>query len=75
VNASHGRHAFASQMLAASMPVTSLQSYMGHEHLDITMIHVEIFDLMLQQDYYHALRPWIPVQRISWYPTRKPITN
>jgi site-specific recombinase XerC len=49
------RHIFASQMLAASMPVTSLQSYLGHEHLDTTMIYAEISDPMLQQDYYQGI--------------------
>lgn len=28
------RHSFASQMLTAGMPVSSLQRYLGHEHLD-----------------------------------------
>ncbi|PWB50437.1 MAG: hypothetical protein C3F13_15910 [Anaerolineales bacterium] len=27
-------HTFASQMLASGMPVSSLQRYLGHEHLD-----------------------------------------
>lgn len=55
VNARRLRHTFASQMLAASMPVTSLQRYMGHEHLDTTMIYAEVSDPMLQQDYYQGI--------------------
>ena len=42
-------------MLAASMPVTSLQRYMGHEHLDTNMIYAEVSDPMLQQDYYQGI--------------------
>jgi integrase len=38
VTAQRLRHTFASQMLAAGMPVSSLQRYLGHEHLDTTMI-------------------------------------
>lgn len=55
VNARRLRHTFASQMLAASMPVTSLQRYLGHEHLDTTMIYAEVSDPMLQQDYYQGI--------------------
>jgi hypothetical protein len=42
-------------MLAASMPVTSLQSYLGHEHLDTTMIYAEVSDPLLRQDYYQGI--------------------
>jgi site-specific recombinase XerD len=60
VNARRLRHTFASQMLAASMPVTSLQRYMGHEHLDTTMIYAEVSDPMLQQDYYQGISAMDP---------------
>lgn len=60
VNARRLRHTFASQMLAASMPVTSLQRYMGHEHLDTTMIYAEVSDPMLQQDYYQGITAMDP---------------
>lgn len=60
VNARCLRHTFASQMLAASMPVTSLQRYMGHEHLDTTMIYAEVSDPMLQQDYYQGITAMDP---------------
>ena len=49
------RHTFASQMLAAGMPVTSLQRYLGHEHLDTTMIYAEVTDPTLQQDYFRGI--------------------
>jgi integrase/recombinase XerC len=60
VNARRLRHTFASQMLAASMPVTSLQRYMGHEHLDTTMIYAEVSDPKLQQDYYQGITAMDP---------------
>jgi hypothetical protein len=52
VTAQRLRHTFATQMLAAGMPVTSLQRYLGHEMLDTTTIYAEVSDPMLQQDYY-----------------------
>lgn len=55
VTAQRLRHTFASQMLAAGVPVTSLQRYLGHELLDTTMIYAEVSDPMLQQDYYHGI--------------------
>jgi site-specific recombinase XerD len=55
VTAHRLRHTFASQMLAAGMPVTSLQRYLGHEHLDTTMIYAEVTDPSLQQDYFRGI--------------------
>jgi hypothetical protein len=42
-------------MLAAGMPVTSLQRYLGHKHLDTTMIYAEVTDPTLQQDYFRGI--------------------
>jgi hypothetical protein len=42
-------------MLAAGMPVSSLQRYLGHEHLDTTMIYAEVSDPLLRQDYYQGI--------------------
>jgi integrase/recombinase XerD len=49
------RHTFASQMLAAGMPVTSLQRYLGHEDINLTMRYAQVSDAMLQQDYYQGI--------------------
>jgi site-specific recombinase XerD len=49
------RHTFASQMLAAGMPVTSLQRYLGHEDINLTMLYAEVSDSMLQRDYYRGI--------------------
>ena len=58
------RHTFASQMLAAGMPVTSLQRYLGHEHLDTTMIYAEVTDPSLQQDYFRGIASLDPSSEI-----------
>jgi len=42
-------------MLTAGMPVSSLQRYLGHEHLDTTMVYVEVSDPLLRQDYYRDI--------------------
>jgi hypothetical protein len=55
VTAQRLRHTFASQMLTAGMPVSSLQRYLGHEHLDTTMIYAEVSDPLLRQDYYRGI--------------------
>ena len=55
VTAQRPRHTFASQMLTAGMPVSSLQRYLGHELMDTTMIYAEVSDPMLQQDYYSGI--------------------
>jgi integrase/recombinase XerD len=55
VTAQRLRHTFASQMLTAGMPVSSLQRYLGHELMDTTMIYAEVSDPLLQQDYYQGI--------------------
>jgi site-specific recombinase XerD len=60
VTAQRLRHTFASQMLAAGMPVSSLQRYLGHEHLNTTMIYAEVSDPLLRQDYYQGIEAFDP---------------
>ena len=60
VTAQRLRHTFASQMLAAGMPISSLQRYLGHEHLDTTMIYAEVSDPLLRQDYYQGIAAFDP---------------
>jgi hypothetical protein len=55
VTAQRLRHTFASQMLTAGMPISSLQRYLGHENLDTTMIYAEVSDPLLPQDYYQGI--------------------
>ena len=42
-------------MLTAGMPVSSLQRYLGHEHLDTTMVYAEVSDPLLRKDYYQGI--------------------
>ena len=49
------RHTYASQMLAAGMPVSSLQRYLGHELMDTTIIYAEVSNPLLQEDYYRGI--------------------
>ena len=60
VTAQRLRHTFASQMLTAGMPVSSLQRYLGHEHLDTTMVYAEVSDPLLRQDYYQGITAMDP---------------
>jgi site-specific recombinase XerD len=60
VTAQRLRHTFASQMLTAGMPVSSLQRYLGHEHLDTTMVYAEVSDPLLRQDYYQGIATFDP---------------
>lgn len=55
VTAQRLRHTFASQMLGAGMPVSSLQRYLGHEYLDTTMVYAKVSDPLLRQDYYQGI--------------------
>ncbi|MBN2266714.1 MAG: tyrosine-type recombinase/integrase [Candidatus Babeliaceae bacterium] len=50
------RHTFATQMLNAGMPITSLQRYLGHENIDTTMIYAKVSDVLLQYHYEQALQ-------------------
>jgi hypothetical protein len=40
---------------AGIFPATLLQSYLGHEHLDTTMIYAEVSDPILRQGYYQGI--------------------
>jgi hypothetical protein len=64
VTAQRLRHTFTSQMLTAGMPVSSLQRYLGHEHLDTAMIYAEVSDPLLQQDYYQGIATLDPGSEI-----------
>jgi len=64
VTAHRLRHTFASQMLAVGMPVTSLQRFLGHDHLDTTMLYAEVSDPMLRQDYYKGIAALDPTSNL-----------
>lgn len=48
------RHSFASDLVAAGAPVTSIQKLLGHRWLETTQVYVEANDLTVQADYYAA---------------------
>jgi integrase len=66
------RHTFASQMLAAGMPVTSLQRYLGHENINLTMLYAKVSDSMLQHDYYLGITTLDPDSAKLSLPGAKP---
>jgi integrase/recombinase XerD len=69
------RHTFATQMLNAGMPITSLQRYLGHEQLDTTLGYAEVRDPVLQQDYYRGIVAVDPsslsLGPTTWTPVRQ----
>ena len=46
------------------MPVSSLQRYLGHEHLDPTMVYAEVSDPLLRQDYYQGIAALDPAENL-----------
>jgi site-specific recombinase XerD len=52
------RHTYATQLLNAGCPVTSIQKLMGHRHLSTTMIYARVHDRTVADDYYVAMK-WI----------------
>ena len=58
------RHSFASDLLSAGAPVTSIQQLLGHRWLETTQIYVAANDKQVQADYYAAcakLEDWLCV--------------
>jgi site-specific recombinase XerD len=48
------RHSFANDLLAADVPVTTIQKLMGHRWLETTQIYVAANDRQAAEDYYAA---------------------
>jgi site-specific recombinase XerD len=69
------RHTFASQMLNAGMPVTSLQRYLGHEELDTTMNYAKVSDPVLQKEYSQAIRGMDPLWQLDEYAAKLQIAQ
>ena len=58
------RHTFATRLINAGMPITSLQKLMGHDHLSTTQIYARVYDATVERDYRRAmaeLEPPAPV--------------
>jgi site-specific recombinase XerD len=45
------RHTFACRMIAAGVPVTSVQKMLGHASLRTTQLYVQVADRQVEQDY------------------------
>ncbi len=50
------RHTFACRMIAAGVPVTSLQKILGHGSLRTTQLYIEVSDQQVEQDYQAGIR-------------------
>jgi len=49
------RHTFATQLLNAGCPVTSIQKLLGHQRLNSTMIYARVHNRTVAEDYYAAM--------------------
>jgi len=50
------RHTFACCMIAAGVPVTSVQKLLGHVSLRTTQLYVEVADRQVEQDYHAGIQ-------------------
>jgi integrase/recombinase XerD len=50
------RHTFACRMIAAGVPVTSIQKMLGHSSIRTTQLYVRIADRQVEQDYHAGIR-------------------
>jgi site-specific recombinase XerD len=50
------RHTFACRMIAAGVPVTSVQKMLGHASLKTTQLYIEVSDWQVEQDYHAGIR-------------------
>jgi site-specific recombinase XerD len=50
------RHTFACRMIAAGVPVTSVQKMLGHTSIRTTQLYVRIADRQVEQDYHAGIQ-------------------
>ena len=50
------RHTFACYMIAAEVPVTSIQKMLGHVSLRTTQLYVEVADRQVERDYHAGIQ-------------------
>ena len=50
------RHTFACRMIAAGVPVTSVQKMLGHASLRTTQLYVRVADRQMEQDYHAGIQ-------------------
>jgi len=49
------RHTFATRLINAGVPITSLQKLLGHAHLSTTQIYARVYDATVERDYRQAM--------------------
>lgn len=50
------RHSFACRMIAADVPVTSVQKMLGHTSIRTTQLYVNVADRQVEQDYHTGIQ-------------------
>ena len=50
------RHTFACRMIAAGVPVTSVQKMLGHASLRTTQLYVQVADRQVERDYHAGIQ-------------------
>ena len=50
------RHTFACRMIAAGVPVTSVQKMLGHTSIRTTQLYVRVADKQVEQDYHAGIQ-------------------
>ena len=50
------RHTFACRMIAAGVPVTSVQKMLGHTSIRTTQIYVQVADTQVERDYHAGIQ-------------------
>ncbi|MDO9066715.1 MAG: tyrosine-type recombinase/integrase, partial [Chloroflexota bacterium] len=49
------RHTFATRLINAGVPITSIQKLLGHDQLSTTQIYARVYDTTVEQDYRRAM--------------------
>jgi site-specific recombinase XerD len=50
------RHTFATRLIAAEVPVTSVQKLLGHASLRTTQVYIQIADTQVERDYHAGMQ-------------------
>jgi site-specific recombinase XerD len=63
------RHTFACRMVAAGVPITSVQKMLGHASIRTTQLYVNVADRQVEQDYHTGIQKVIencaPLSEVS----------
>jgi site-specific recombinase XerD len=56
------RHTFATRLIAAAVPVTSVQKLLGHASLRTTQLYIEVADTQVERDYHAGMQKLLSAQ-------------